>query len=69
MSTYTGYYYTGRTTYDLNVLRSKKYNKMAKLQKEPQTYFNVHERVKLAHQLREIDAVLDSRKLQQRLDL
>ncbi len=69
MSTYTGYYYTNRTTYDLNVLRSKKYNKLAKLKKEPDTYFNLHERVKLAHQLREIDAVLDARKLQQRLNM
>lgn len=60
-----GNYYWSRTTFDLNVLRSKKYNRMMKLQKEASTYLNIQERKKLAEQIRWIDAVIDARRFQQ----
>ena len=61
---YMGAYYWTRTSFDLNVLRSKKYNRLMKLQKEPATYLNIQERRKLAEQIRWIDAVLDARRVQ-----
>ncbi len=61
---YMGSYYWTRTPFDLNVLRSKKYNRLMKLQREASTYLNIQERRKLAEQIRWIDAVLDARRVQ-----
>ncbi len=61
---YMGAYYWTRTSADLDVLRSKKYLRMLKLQREVATYLNIQERKKLAEQIRWIDAVLDARRVQ-----
>jgi len=61
MSNYMGAYYHTRTTYDLNVLRSQKYNRLARLRKEVQTYTVMKEVRMLNQQIDWIDAVLQSR--------
>ncbi len=61
---YMGDYYLTRTTFDLNVLRSKKVNRLTKLRHDVKTYFVMQEIRKLAEQIDDIDAVLESRKLQ-----
>jgi len=61
---YMGSYYWTLTSHQLEVLRSKKYNRSMKLQKEVATYLNIQERKKLAEQIRWIDAVLQSRREQ-----
>lgn len=61
---YMGEYYWTRTDYDLAVLRSKKYNRIAALRREVQTYTNLKEIRKLQEQMGWIDAVLGSRKEQ-----
>jgi len=64
---YMGTYYHTRTTFDLNVLRSQKYNRLAKIRKEVQTYTVMKEVRKLNEQIEWIDAVLQSRRDQQAL--
>jgi len=64
---YMGAYYHTRTTFDLNVLRSQKYNRLAKIRKEVQTYTVMKEVRKLKEQIAWIDAVLQSRRDQQAL--
>ncbi len=66
---YMGDYYWSRTTFDLSVLRSKKYNRLSALRRQPQTYLNIQEIKKLNEQINQIDAVLDARRLQTRLDI
>lgn len=61
---YMGDYYFTRTTHDLNVLRSKKVNKLTRLRHDVKTYFVMQEIKKLAEQIDDIDAVLASRRLQ-----
>lgn len=51
-------------TIDLLVLRSKKHNRALVLRKQQYSYFNIQELKKLEQQIRWIDAVLESRKLQ-----
>lgn len=62
MGKYMGDYYWTRTDHDLAVLRSKKYNRLAKLRKEPMTYFNKREIQTLTEQMANIDAVLQARR-------
>jgi len=64
MANYMGAYYFTRTTYDLQVLRSKKVLRLTKLRHDAHTYFVMQEIRKLAEQIDDIDAVLESRKLQ-----
>jgi len=59
-----GDYYWTRTTYDLNVLRSKKYNRLKRLRAAAQSYFNMQEIRKLNEQIIQIDSVLDARRVQ-----
>jgi len=61
---YMGAYYNKRTTFDLQVLRSKKYNRLMMLRKEVQTYTVMKEVRQLNEQISWIDAVLESRKTQ-----
>jgi len=64
---YMGDYYCTRTTLDLKVLRSKKIVRLENLRHDVKTYFVMQEIKKLAEQIDDIDAVLESRRLQ--LDL
>lgn len=64
---YMGDYYRTRTTFDLNVLRSKKYLRLTKLRNEPATYTNMRERKNLQEQMNWIDAELRCRAEQQQL--
>jgi len=64
MGKYMGDYYFTRTTYDLQVLRSKKVLRLTRLRHEVHTYFVMQEIKKLAEQIDDIDAVMRSRKLQ-----
>ncbi len=61
---YMGAYYHTRTTFDLTVLRSKKYNRLMRLRKEVRTYTVMKEVRTLVEQISWIDAVLESRKTQ-----
>ncbi len=61
---YMGAYYHTRTTFDLNVLRSKKHNRLMRIRKEVQTYTVMKEVRTLVEQIGWIDAVLESRKSQ-----
>jgi len=67
MARFMGSYYQTRTSYDLDVLRSKKYLRMMKLQKEATTYFNIQERKTLHEQIQQIDSVLELRMLRAQL--
>jgi len=67
MAKYMGTYYHTRTTYDLNVLRSQKYNRLARLRKDVQTYTVLKEVRRLNEQIGWIEAVLQSRADQQAL--
>lgn len=58
---YMGDYYATRTTFDLNGLRSKKYNRLQKLDHETRTYANILEAKKLNQQVGWIDAELRAR--------
>jgi len=62
-------FYQFQTTHNLNVLRSKKYNRLSKLRSEPATYLNMQERKKLDQQIIWIDSELACRAGQMRLDL
>lgn len=64
---YMGEYYWTRTTFDLNVLRSKKINRLNKLRSEAHTYFVMQEIRKLAAQIDDIDAVVAARNEQMSL--
>jgi hypothetical protein len=66
---YMGEYYWSRTTFDLSVLRSKKYNRVAALRRLPKTYLNIQETKKLNEQMAQIDAVLAARKDQEEMGL
>ncbi len=61
---YMGAYYHTRSTFDLTVLRSKKYNRLMRIRKEVQTYTVMKEVRTLVEQIGWIDAVLESRKTQ-----
>jgi len=65
MTKYMGTYYHTRTTYDLKTLRSQKYNRLARLRKEVQTYTVMKEVRRLNEQISWIDAVLQSREDQE----
>jgi len=65
---YMGTYYAAQTTHDLNVLRSKKHNRLTKIQREYPSYFNMQERKKLQTQINWIDAELRCRQDQMSLD-
>jgi len=69
MAKYMGAYYLTRTTFDLKVLRSKKVVRLENLRHEVKTYFVMQEIKKLAEQIDDIDAVLESRRLQLGLPL
>ncbi len=62
-------FYQYQTTHDLNVMRSKKFNRLTKLQREVATYLNLQERKKLNQQILWIDAELACRNGQLALDL
>ncbi len=62
-------FYQYQTTQQLNVLRSKKFNRLTKLQREPATYLNMQERKTLNQQILWIDAELACRNGQLALDL
>jgi len=64
---YMGTFYAQQTTHSLNVLRSKKFLRLTKLQSEPATYLNVQERRKLNQQIGWIDVELAARAAQLRL--
>lgn len=61
-------FYQFQSTHNLNVLRSKKYNRLTKLQREPSTYLNMQERKTLNQQILWIDAELACRAGQMKLD-
>lgn len=67
MAKYMGEYYRTRTTKDLQILRSKKMNRLNKLRSMPKGYFVMKEISDLAANIRDIDAVLEERKLQRAL--
>jgi len=54
-------FYQNQSIHDLNVLRSNKYNRLTRLQREPATYLNMQERKKLQTQINWIDAELQCR--------
>jgi len=58
---YMGYFYQNMSEYDLNVLRSKKYNRVSRLRKEASTYLNMQELKKLLEQINWIDAEIRCR--------
>lgn len=58
---YMGSYYATRTSRDLAVLRSQKYNRLMRINKEFPSYFVMQERRKLATQINWIDAELQCR--------
>jgi len=60
-------YYAQQTVFDLNRLRSQKYNRISKLRKEASTYLNLQELRKLTQQINWIDAELRCRKEQMSL--
>jgi len=66
---YMGAYYRTRTTRDLAVLRSQKYNRLRKIQQDYPSYWNMQERRKLQTQINWIEAELQCRKEQMALDL
>lgn len=66
---YMGNYYWTRTDFDLNVLRSKKYNRLTKLRHEAQTYSVMKEIRTLLEQMGWIEAVLRSRSEQSMFDV
>lgn len=66
---YMGDFYARMTEYDLNVLRSKKYNRVSKLRKEASTYLNMQELKKLVEQIKWIDAEIRCRHEQMELGL
>jgi len=68
MAKYMGDYYRTMTTYDLNVLRSKKFLRLKKLDKEARTYLNIQEARKLNEQIIWIDAELQCRRDQMAFD-
>jgi len=61
MGKFMGHYYQSRTTYDLNVLRSKKYNRIVKLQHKAWSYLDIQELKRLKQQIMWIDAELAAR--------
>jgi len=65
---YMGYYYQTLTSKELEVLRSKKYNRRSKLQRDVATYLNLQEIRKLNYQIQTIDNELEARRLQQGFD-
>jgi len=56
--------YFKRSTNDLARLRSQKYVRVLALRKQQYSYFNIQELRKLEQQIKWIDAVIESRKLQ-----
>lgn len=54
-------FYASISIKELNVLRSKKYNRLTKRQREPATYLNMQERKTLSAQIQWIDAELQCR--------
>lgn len=62
MMRYMGDYYFTRSTFDLNVLRSKKVVRLERLRHDAKTYFVMQEIRKLAEQIDDIDAVIASRR-------
>ncbi len=61
---YLGEYYWSRSTHDLSVLHSKKYNRLTVLRREPKTFLNMQETKKLNDQMAQIEAVLEARRMQ-----
>ncbi len=61
---YMGEYYWSRSTFDLSVLHSKKYNRLATLRRQPKTFLNMQETKKLVDQMAQIEAVLEARRMQ-----
>lgn len=61
--------YFNMTTRDLMRLRSQKYNRISRLQNKVMGYFDQQEIRKLRHQMLMIDAVLNSRQMQETLPL
>lgn len=59
--------YVGMSSKKLKTLRSKKYNRLTKLEHQPIGYFNLQEVRMLRQQLIWIDAVIESRDLQMEL--
>jgi len=66
---YMGDYYWTRTTFDLEVLHSKKYNRLTALRREPKTYLNMRETKTLVEQMNQIEAVLEARRMQSGVDV
>jgi len=66
---YMGHFYQHMSEHDLNVLRSKKYNRVSKLRKEASTYLNMQELKKLIEQINWIDAEIRCRREQIELGL
>jgi len=60
-------FYAQQTVFDLNRLRSQKFNRVSKLRKEAATYLNLQELRKLVEQINWIDAELRCRKDQMSL--
>lgn len=69
MTKYMGWLYAKKTTSELKTMRSKKYNRLTKLQSQPNTYFNLRECEDLRQMILWIDAELEARALQQQLPL
>jgi len=66
---YMGNYYWSRTNHELEVLHSKKYNRLTKLRREAKTYLNIQETKALVEQMGWIEAVLEARRLQTSFDV
>jgi hypothetical protein len=60
-------FYAQQTVFDLNRLRSQKFNRVSKLRKEAATYLNLQELKKLLEQIKWIDAELACRRDQMSL--
>jgi len=65
---YMGKFYSRMTRHELEVLRSKKYNRQQRLDREAKTYLNLKELNKLTQQIAWIDAEINSRKDQTAFD-
>lgn len=56
--------YTKKSDHELKVIRSKKYNRLQRLQSRRMGWFDLRESDALRSHIRQIDAILEARRLQ-----
>jgi hypothetical protein len=61
--------YHKRSTQELRVMRSQRYNRLARIESKPMGYFLLREAKMLRQVIIAIDAVIEARRLQQPFDM